>query len=278
MNFKTKLNIFLMLIMSLSFVSCARNIQEKPQPDGIPLKTVSQTTYYNLDVPAWLLFPPEMETAIGIALDSEKKKPLPAEIAKIQAAESISRNNGTFLVDYSDVKAYLEQSAANTQPVDLKIELNYNQDYSIKTANELKPLAETGLNGYKLFLFGTELPKLNNDIIQVSASKIPDWCKKQTAYEDGDYIYAVGTAAETDLISAWNNAHTNALTQLAKFRLLNAVSSNEIKADEEKMKQAIDDTNKDFKAVFTKTWLYHKQVNSVPSYNVFIMLKAPQQQ
>ncbi|MFO7660112.1 MAG: hypothetical protein R6V77_04295 [Candidatus Cloacimonadaceae bacterium] len=265
-----------LMIIAIAFImsSCSQNVQEQPvEQKGIQLPVVSKTIYSNLNLPAWLLTPPQGTVAIGVVNDARTRKSRqPINAAKF-AAISLSKNIGSFEFDRNEV---LTQSAVpkdDGKPYDYKVTLKADTSYPDQVRSLLKPLAEAQAETYKLFLMGTQSQTLNQDLIKANAGSTPKWCREADITEDDEYVYVVGKAVETRLTNAWRDAQDNALDKLAQYRLRNveqAVQSTPDPADKEAL---LDKVNLSFNASFAKTWLFHKLENNVSSYNVFIMLK-----
>ena len=267
--------ISLMIIaVALLLSGCSQNVQEQPvQQKGIQLPVVSKTIYSNLNLPAWLLTPPQGTIAIGVVNDARgRKSRQPINAAKF-AAISLSKNIGSFEFDRNEV---LTQSAVpkdDSKPYDYKVTLKADTSYPDQVRDLLKPLAEAQAETYKLFLMGTQSQTLNQDLIKANAGSTPQWCRDADITEDDEYVYAVGRAVETRLTYAWRNAQDNALNKLAQYRLRKAAQVVQSSSDQMAKEALLDEVNLSFNASFTKTWLFHKLENDVNNYNVFIMLK-----
>ncbi|MBM4399976.1 MAG: hypothetical protein FJ041_06600 [Candidatus Cloacimonetes bacterium] len=270
-------SLVVLLITALLITGCSKNIVEEPVQDGIKLKTVAKTVYSILYVPAWLINPPEGETAVGIAWDSNKKKYSALDIAREFAVVSLSRNHGSFIVDKTAVLDLASQLDSSEKKADLKVVVSADTLYLNNIGKKLKPLAETSFHGYKLFLMGTQETDINNDLISVSASNLPRWCYTQNTTEDDNYVYVSAKAEDADLITAWKLAQENALRSLAQYRLQKVSAL--IKSTDDNLERAmlIETVTSNSNASFSRIWLYHKLVNNAPSYTVFMMLKSPKQ-
>lgn len=270
----TTLTIVLIIML---FTSCSKNKQVEPEQKGIAIPTISKTTYSVINIPAWLMLPPDGNVAYGIAVDSNNKKHSPLNAAKEFAAVSLSRNHGSFIVDKSALLSLSEQKEIDYKKVDFNVVVSSDTTYLNSAVKELKPIAETSFHGYRILLMGKEDHEVNNDIIQASVSNTPAWCKNQQTFEEDGFVYVIGTSADANLALAWKNAQESALRKLAQYRLLNVMGILNATDNQTQKAMLIETVAKNTDASFAKNWVFHKQVNNASSYSVFIMLKAKKQ-
>jgi hypothetical protein len=270
-------SILLVVIVTILLTSCSKNKPVEPPKSTNNIQTVSKTVYTIIDVPAWLLFPPDGDVAYGIAVDNNSKKNPSLNVAKEFAAVSMSRNHGSFIVDKSALLSLSEQKEIDYKKVDFNVVVSSDTTYLKKAYKEIKPLAETSFHGYKVFIMGKEDYKLNNDIVQVSVSSIPSWCIGQQTHEDEEFVYVIGTSSDANLAMAWKNAQESALRKLAQYRLTNVMGSIQATDNTTQKAMLIETVTRNSNASFVKNWVFHKQVNNASSYSAFIMLKSKKQ-
>ncbi|GEM_PF-1338397 len=268
-------NVTLMIIAAVLFiVSCSHNVQEQPvQQKGFQLPVVSKTIYSNLNLPAWLLNPPQGTYALAVVNDARKKKSGQPNDAVNFAAVSLSRNIGSFEFDKNEVLTRSSNQKDSGKPYLYKVTLKADNAYPDRIRTQLRPLAEAQAETYKLFLMGIQDTELNHDLIKANAGNTPKWCRDADITEDDEYVYAVGKAVDPKLTLAWKNAQDDALNKLAQYRLRNAAKAIQAVVDPSDKEALIQKIDLNFNAAFEKTWLFHKLENNAPSYNVFIMLK-----
>lgn len=261
----------------LSF-GCGQNQQAASKTvtnqDGIQLPVVSKTVYTNLSLPAWLFTLPEGDYAIGIASESIKNKSSQINTAKEFAAFTLAQNAGSFRLEKTEIvnqNAQLNNEQKITESYEI---LGIDSAKQNINSNQLQPLAEAKVKGYKLYLMGTGNPTLNNDLIKVSASTSPKWCRTLEVTEDEQYYYIVGKAVDAKLNIAWNNAQGNALIKLAQYRLEESLKSKKVSNDQTQKAAQLDSVKREFNATLAQTWFYHKTENTAPVFNVFLQLKV----
>ncbi len=265
----------ILILAVLALTGCSRNIPVETKQDGYKLAVVSKTVYTVLQVPAWLLFPPAGETAIVIALETNKRKPSVQDVAAEFARGSFALNNSAFAVDPQEIIRLAEELNPAITPSDIKLSLIPDTGFVPAGQEPLTTLAETELPGYKLYLMGTGNPEINHDIVRASVDRTPKWCKTQETTEDDDFVYVVGTAINPLLADAWQAAQEIAMQKLGKYRIFKALPDISQAVSERDKMGIIEKASQNPQASFAKTWLFHKQVDGNADYSVFIMLKAP---
>jgi hypothetical protein len=265
----------ILILAVLALTACSRNIPVETKQDGYKLAVVSKTVYTVLQVPAWLLFPPAGETAVAIALETNKRKPSVQDVAAEFARGSFALNNSAFAVDPQEIIRLAEEQNPAITPSDIKLSLIPDTGFVPAGQEPLTTLAETELPGYKLYLMGTGNPEINQDIVRASVDRTPKWCKTQETTEDDDFVYVVGTAINPLLPDAWQAAQEIAMQKLGQYRIFKALPDVSQAVSEREKMSIIERASQNPQASFAKTWLFHKQVDGNADYSVFIMLKAP---
>jgi hypothetical protein len=265
----------ILILAVLALAGCSRNKPVETKQDGYKLAVVSKTVYTVLQVPAWLLFPPEDETAVAIALETNKRKPSVTDVAAEFAQSSFALNNSTFAVDPQEIIRLSEELNPAITPSDIKLSLLPDTGFIPAGQEQLMTQAETELQGYKLYLMGPGNPTINYDIVRASVDRTPKWCKTQETTEDDDFVYVVGTAINPLLPDAWKAAQENAMQKLGQYRIFKALPDISQAVSERDKMSIIEKVTQNPQASFAKTWLFHKQVDGNADYSVFIMLKAP---
>jgi hypothetical protein len=225
MTLKRLINLTLLVVLAFSLMSCSPKQKVEPVSDGYRLPTLSKASYPVINLPAWLLYLPEGDNAIGIAWDSPNKPKSVLNSSREFAAVSLSRNKSSFVVDKSAVINYAEQNEVDLQKADFRVVVSADTSYLNYADKNLKSYAEATFHGYKVFLYGIEQPVVNNDIVRASVANTPKWCKGNETFEDADYVYTVGYAQEISLITAWKNAQEDGLRKLAQYRLTNVIAT-----------------------------------------------------
>lgn len=277
----TTKNLFVLIfigVLAISFSSCSHNPKPEPVQDGFHLKTISKTAFPVTNVPAWLIYIPEGDYAIGIATENTRKPNLVVSAAKEFAASSFSLYHSSYIVDKSAVIRYAEQKETSLRKEGFEVTLNKDASDKNYADKNISSYAETVFQGYKLFLFGKQKPEVNNDIIQTSAASTPEWCKWKDVAEDNEYIYSIGYAHEANLADSWKNAQEAGLRKLAQFKLLNSVASLNSTDDTTKKMQIIETATKSPEASISKIWFFQKIVDDESGYSVFLMLKSKKTQ
>jgi hypothetical protein len=274
MTLKRLINLTLLVVLAFSLMSCSPKQKVEPVSDGYRLPTLSKASYPVINLPAWLLYLPEGDNAIGIAWDSPNKPKSVLNSSREFAAVSLSRNKSSFVVDKSAVINYAEQNEVDLQKADFRVVVSADTSYLNYADKNLKSYAEATFHGYKVFLYGIEQPVVNNDIVRASVANTPKWCKGNETFEDADYVYTVGYAQEISLITAWKNAQEDGLRKLAQYRLTNVIATLRSTEDQTKKTTIIETVTHNPDTAITKTWLFPKTVDNVSSYSVFLMLRA----
>ncbi|HOD17169.1 MAG TPA: hypothetical protein PKJ14_00790 [Candidatus Cloacimonadota bacterium] len=274
MKFKHLYIPLLILFCAIIFSGSSKNKSVNPPKNGIQLKSGPVTVYTNLDVPAWLLYLPEGDFAIGVAAKGKLKSDKIEKAACSFAANSLAKMHSQFEYSAEDALQYLSDTQQSNSGKPFIVSFNPNPELQKIYTQELKPLAQTDVFGYRLFLMGKGNTELNNDLVRVSAAALPSWCRINKPYSDKGYIFITGTAEDKDLLTAWQQAQENALQKLAVWQLDKL--SEEIKAtdDPAKKQELINKAKTNPGPVFAKIWFYHKTIDAVPFYTVFMQFKV----
>jgi hypothetical protein len=262
------------IMATLALTACSHNKPVPVKQEGYQLPTNSKTTFTVLELPAWIAFSPAGETAIGIAPETGTKKTDYTALAKEFAALALAKNHGSFIVDKPAVAEMADRSEAELKTANFGT-LVKGESIALKQTNAgLNLLSQTECQGYKICLFSSEKPSVNNDIIRVSADRTPDWCRTLEPTVDEEFVYAIGSGENANLAEAWKTAQDEALQNLANYKLLNAMPRLRAAKDQDSRMQMLDKITSYSGTSFAKTWFFNKQVNGKSSYNVFIMLKS----
>jgi len=269
---------FLILILitaalALTFAGCSSNKPIAPKQDGIPLKMGPTTTYPNLSVPAWILYPEKGLKAIGVAQDSPAAKTDFAASAEYNAKLTLALAKPVFKFD---TEAYLKAIAFPADSLVLdKITLTpvSPDKETISALPELKLKAETILSGYRFVLLSQDEVAINYDPVTISAALLPSWCRKLDAYPENEFYYAVGVAEDADLVTAWQKARDKAAEKLAYARLRKAAEEIAGSQDMDEKLRLADSALLNLDMSFTKNYFYYKTVDGKGSYVAFRQLQ-----
>lgn len=262
-------------IMSLSvIISCSSNKQIEVKKDPLQLPTVSKIKYSSFLLPAWLTNLPEGNYVIGISPQKPDKRQNYSIAVKEFGELSMAYLKGSFGFDQEAILDY----SINSDPIndfpEFKVYLKTHTSYADKVEFSLKPLAETSVEDNKLVIMGISEVILNNDLITVSASNIPKWCRGAKTFEEQGYIFSVANSNGEKLNAAWEQAQLSALNLLAQYRLQKLIFKLRNITEIEDRISLINNIDTNFNAVIAKSWFYHKLVDGKPNYTVFIMLKT----
>ncbi len=267
--------LILLLAAIIAISGCSKNLVEKPSTDGLQLKSGPTTVFTVNEVPAWVLYPPRGEYAIGIVSPKEKDLAARNAAAAKNAAVALSQNLGSFFFDIEQMDKLLAADPEEPFPDKAGAGVNPDSKAYFRLIKELKPLAETEFHGYRLILMGTADTAVSQDVVSVSAGLLPRWGLAPSAYPDGDYVYASGRGVDPDLQAAWLQAQDEALNKLAQYRMKQVVEAMRSTGEEEERQLILSRATANLQASFQGHFLYHVQMDSAHKFNVHILLNMP---
>jgi hypothetical protein len=267
------LSALILILLNLLVCGCSRNQTTVTQTDGIPLRKGATTIYTNLSVPAWILFPIEETSAIGIAPDYIKDDKSASQNAQEFAWQSLAMNSGTF--SYSkELLASLPDEYQDEAPVaDLGLVPTGNLHMRNDQIEKLKIVGETSIAGYRFIIIGNPETKLNQDLVTVSAATLPEWCMQREVWEGEKHFYAVGAGEAATLTEAWQQAQQKALVKLAYHALREQRPELHSERSIDEKAELLEKTFANLSISFDKNWFFQRQVDSKDLFNVYIMLK-----
>lgn len=263
----------MLILLSLVFTGCSKNQTVVASTDGIPLRKGATTIYTNLSVPAWILYPTDELSAIGIAKDFIKDGKSSSANATEFAQQSLALNSGAFSYD-KELLANLPTEFKDEEPVtDLKLVPVARPEKVNEAAYNLKPVGETSISGYRFVLISTPDTKLNQDPVTVSAATLPEWCMQREVTEGEKHFFAVGAGEASTLTAAWQQAQQKALIKLAYHAIKDMRPELHSDRSAEERAEIIEKAFAALRISFDKNWLFHRTVDAKDFYNVYIMLK-----
>jgi hypothetical protein len=274
MKHRALIYVMVAALLIVGLTACSKNKVEPPAMEGIQLPTSSTTIYSNFSLPAWLVYPPQGEYAIGLASKFANKKQPSVQTATDLAAMTGKIADFAYALDSLAVIHVADGFGNADEPEDFKISIVRDSTAALKEIKSYSTLSETALPGYKVYLLGNDKTQANQDIITVSASNAPSWSWEQKPRKDAEFTYTVGKSENANLIQAWYDARDAALKKLAQYRLDNSLAMIHKPNSRPEKKVVIGKVLDYIDPSYAKVWLYHKTIDGAPLYTVSVMLKT----